>query len=111
VVVVVDPLPSEGLVVVVAATPRVVVDVVGGVVDVVVETVGLVVVDTGGCAVLGVVAAGAGWVTGAVVVVVLVVVVVVEAVIGTPETVPVLAVQVPSLRQVMTVAVLAGGYR
>ena len=34
--------------VVVAPTPRVVVDVLGGVVDVVVETVGLVVVDTGG---------------------------------------------------------------
>ena len=60
--------------------------------------------------VLGVVAADAGWVAGVVVVVVLVVVVV-EVVIGTPETVPVLAVQVPSLRQVMTVAVLAGGYR
>jgi hypothetical protein len=109
VLVVVDPLPSEGLVVVVAPTPLVV-DVVGGAVDVVVETVGLVVVDTGGCVVLGVVATGAGWVTMVVVVVVLVVVVV-EAVIGTPEYVPVLAVQVPSLWQVMTVAVLAGGYR
>jgi hypothetical protein len=45
------------------------------------------------------------------VVVVVLVVVVVEAVIGGPEYVPVLAVQVPSLWQVMTVAVLAGGYR
>jgi hypothetical protein len=107
--VVVDPLPSPGLVVVVAATPLVV-DVAGGEVDVVVETVGLVVVDTGGCVVLGVVAAGAGRVV-VVVVVVGVVVVVVVAVIGTPENVPVLAVQVPSLWQVMTVAVLAGGYR
>jgi hypothetical protein len=48
VLVVVDPLPSEAPVVVVGATPLVVVDVVGGAVDVVVETVGLVVVDTGG---------------------------------------------------------------
>jgi hypothetical protein len=40
-----------------------------------------------------------------------VVVVVVVVVVGTTEYDPVLAVQVPSLWQVMTVAVLAGGYR
>jgi hypothetical protein len=53
-----------------------------------------------------------GLVVGVVVVVggTVVVVVVVVVVGGTPENVPVLVVQVPSL-QVMMVAVLAGGYR